>query len=295
MLILNPAHHETIWGGNRILHNVDGKKIGHLYMVNGHASMSNPIMNGIEKGRLLKDVFAEKKCEWNLSEYEEFPLTIALVDASDNLSIQVHPDDKVAKELEGKKIGKKESWIFLETPKSGWIYAGCSAQTNDDVNKAVSEGMMEQIVGHFFVNKNDYVCISAGTLHAMTAGSLVYEIEYGSDFTYRFYDYNRVDAKGKKRELHIEKALKAMDLNVKPKKLNSNNKFFEEDVYELSRRPIVGSYTNDSSEIECISVLAGEAFLDGVSVHAGMTILIFPNERIDELHFFDAIIAKIRR
>lgn len=295
MLILNPIPHETIWGGNRILHNSDGKKIGHLYMVSGHSGMSSPVMNGPDKGRLLCDVFAERKTEWGLGEFEEFPLTIALVDASGDLSIQVHPDDRAAQELEGKRIGKKESWLFLVAPESGWIYAGCSAQTKKDVDEAVRDGTMEQVVGRLPVSRGDYVCIGAGTLHAMTAGSLVYEIEYGSNYTYRFYDYNRVGADGKGRELHIGKALKSIDVGAKPRKEPQGDGTFIEDVYEVRRRPVKASYRNCSGETECVSVLSGNAVLDGISVGYGMSLLLFPGEEIAGADFGDAVIARLRR
>ena len=295
MLILNPISHETIWGGNRILHNADGKKIGHLYMVCGHPGLSSPVMNGPDKGRLLCDLFAERKTEWGLGEFEEFPLTIAIVDASDDLSIQVHPDDRAAQELEGKRIGKKESWLFLEAPESGWIYAGCSARTKMDVEEAVKGGTMEKAVGRLPVRRGDYVCIGAGTLHAMTAGSLVYEIEYGSNYTYRFYDYNRVGADGKGRELHIGKALKSIDVRARPRKESWGNGIFTEDVYEVRRCSVNGPYRNSSGEIECISVLSGNAVLDGISVGYGMSLLLFPGEEIAGADFGDAVIARLRR
>ncbi len=295
MYILEPLPHETIWGGNRILHNGDEKKIGHLYMVNGHEGLSNIILNGKDKGRTLRDLFDENKAKWNLSSFEEFPLTIALVDASDNLSIQVHPDDIVAKKLENKKIGKKESWIFLQKPKDGWIYAGCSVNTTAEIEKSVAGGTMEHTVGRLSVENDDYVCISAGTLHAMTAGSLVYEIEYGSDFTYRFFDYNRLDSNGNARELHIDKALKAVNANVKPKKISSKVGVFSEDVYEVCRRKITALYENESDEIECISVLSGNSIIDNVDVGYGMSLLLFPGEKLDSVNFDDVIVARIKR
>lgn len=295
MIILNPLPHETIWGGNRILHNADGRKIGHLYMVSGHRGISNMIINGTEKDRTLDAVFMKEKEAWGLSEFDEFPLTIALVDASDDLSIQVHPDDRAAQELEGKRIGKKESWLFLEEPESGWIYAGCSARTKNEVEEAVRNDTMEQVVGHLPVSKGDYVCISAGTLHAMTAGSLVYEIEYGSNYTYRFYDYNRVGADGKGRELHIRKALKSIDVGAEPRREAPGNGIFTEDVYEVRRCPVKGIYWNSSGEIECISVLQGNTVIEGVPVGNGMSLLLFPGEQMDGISFDDAIIARLRR
>ena len=137
--------HETIWGGRGLQKYVGEQavKLGHLYMVNGHMGMSNKILNGSHKGRTLHDVFELQKHDWNMSGFEEFPLTIALVNASENLSIQVHPDDSLAERLENKRIGKTESWFFLEAPVDGWIYDGCRCNSKKEVMVAVSQGRME--------------------------------------------------------------------------------------------------------------------------------------------------------
>ena len=98
MYILEPVYHETVWGGDRLKrftgeNNHFKAKIGHLYLIDGHEQMANEILNGDDKGQTLREVFEQEKGNWGLSQYAEFPLTIALVDALDNLSIQVHPDE----------------------------------------------------------------------------------------------------------------------------------------------------------------------------------------------------------
>jgi mannose-6-phosphate isomerase len=298
MYILQQVLHPTVWGGTRLNKYTDEKidNLGHLYLVNGHQQMSNVILNGVDAGRTLNDVFPERKCGWNLSEYEEFPLTVALVDASDNLSIQVHPDDVSAERLEGRKIGKTESWLFLEAPVSGWIYDGCTLENRNQVEQAVSEGRMEEITGRLQIKKNDYVCVEAGTLHAMTAGSLVYEIEYGSDFTYRFYDYDRRDKMGNTRELHVEKAL----LSIKPEivsriKHDCKEEWLSEEAYEIRQAFDLSYYKNEGSEIECLSVISGEGVCENTAVHGGMSILLFPNEELKNIRFEYAVIARLRR
>ena len=255
MFILEPIIHETIWGGYKLCKYMDKweGKIGHLYLVNGHKQMSNIILNGDYKGKTLRDVFRIQASDWNMEQYEEFPLTIALVDASDNLSIQVHPDDTITEKLEGQGIGKMESWLFLDEPYEGWIYDGCVCDTKEQVECAVNVNRMEEITEKIEIHHNDYVCIEPGTLHAMTAGSLVYEIEYGSDYTYRFYDYNRKDEEGNVRELHIEKAVKA----IKPEiiasvKTNIGEQWISEEKYEIRKVKNIEIYQNDSNGIECL-------------------------------------------
>lgn len=287
MYILKPVYHETIWGGNRLKRFIEEKKIlngktGHLYLVDGHDQMSNEVLNGIYKGQTLREVFKCEKRNWNLSQYVEFPLTIALVDALDNLSIQVHPDDIAAASIEGKKIGKTESWFFLEAPEAGWIYAGCRCKNLGDLREAVSMGRMEEITNRVPIQKEDYICIQAGTLHAMTKGSLVYEIEYGSDFTYRFYDFNRVDAEGNERKLHVEKAIQSIKINnsAKPKALKKGE-WIREEAYEICVKKNVKLYKNNSGCLECLSVLNGNGCAEGQRLTGGMGVILMPGEQIE--------------
>lgn len=296
MYILEPIAHNTIWGGKKLGRYVADAPatLGHLYMVNGHKTMSNVIQNGTCRGMTLHELFKIQKTNWNMAEYKEFPLTIALVDARENLSIQVHPDDVTAERIEHEKIGKTESWVFLEPPLNGWIYAGCKCKTAKMLEKAVANGEMEQITDRLTVTKDDYVCVTAGTLHAMTAGSLVYEIEYGSDYTYRFYDYNRKDQNGNSRELHIEKALSAIHLDTQPSvKKIADGMWMSEHKYEICRVTGVSRYRNDSSTVECISLLEGEGKCDDCDVKSGMSILLLPGETLTGLTISDAMIARL--
>ncbi len=287
MYILEPVYHETVWGGDRLKrftgeNNHFKAKIGHLYLIDGHEQMANKILNGDDKGQTLREVFEREKGNWGLSQYAEFPLTIALVDALDNLSIQVHPDDIAAAEIEGKKIGKTESWLFLEAPESGWIYTGCRCDSLEDVRNAVGMGRMEEITDRVPIQKNDYICIQAGTLHAMTRGSLVYEIEYGSDFTYRFYDYDRVDAEGNGRELHVEKAIQSIKTsNCAEPVASKEDGWIREEAYEICLKKNVVSYENSSSRLECLAILNGDGYADGQKLSGGMGIILLPGERIE--------------
>lgn len=297
MFVLKPIIHETIWGGKRLQKYVEDcdSQIGHLYLVNGHAGTSNIIMNGNYCGKTLKEAFDAEKFRWKMGEYEEFPLTIALVDASDSLSIQVHPDNIAAERIEGERIGKMESWLFLEKLNTDWIYAGCLCDTKKDLESAVMDSKVEEIVGRLQISPNDYVYIEAGTLHAMTAGSLVYEIEYGSDYTYRFYDYNRTDGKGNKRELHIDKAIEAVKLGIQPKvHRNVGGQWISEEKYEIRKVEYIERYENTGNKVECIVLLEGNGVLEGCKVSGGMGILLLPGEKLEEIDIRSGIIARVR-
>lgn len=297
MYLLEPIPHSTIWGGmrlNKYVADVQGR-LGHLYMVNGHEEMANTIINGACRGKTLREIFPSKKKEWKMEKFEEFPLTIALVDATENLSIQVHPDDVAAEHIEKVRIGKTESWVFLEKPKAGWIYAGCQCGTKKEVSDAVAAGKMEQITGRLTIAKSDYVCIEAGTLHAMTTGSLVYEIEYGSGYTYRFYDYDRRDLDGNARELHIDKALTAIKPQNFPKaRPMQEGTWMCEKNYEICQMRWLKEYKNNSEMLECVSLIEGNGICEGCEVKGGMSILLLPGEQLKDMELDKIMIARIK-
>ena len=180
MIILKPEVHETIWGGKKLTpySNSTCEKIGHLYSINCNEKETNMILNGPDAGKTLNAYFDENKARFGLEEYDYFPVIIALVEANDNLSIQVHPDDETAPILNPKiKRGKNESWFFIDAPTCGYIFDGCLCGSMDELKRSIAEGKMEAVTGHLEVKPHDYTYVVAGTLHAMTTGSLVYEIE----------------------------------------------------------------------------------------------------------------------
>lgn len=296
MYILNPIVHETIWGGTRLKEYAPGHKgrIGHLYMVNGHRENSNIVCGGLFHGKSLYEIFPEVKDRFNMDAFEEFPLTIALTDAQENLSIQVHPDDFTAMQLEQRRIGKEESWFFLEPPDFGWIYAGSKAQDKDKIAEAVAKGEMEKITARLPVEREAYICVPAGTLHAITAGSLVYEIEYGSDYTYRFFDYHRKDSEGKERELHVEKALQAIHekASIQTEKIKPGV-WKSEQNYEVCCFKNINFYRNDGEKTECFSVVNGEGTANDIPLKKGMSVLLLPGEQLEYISVGLAFVARL--
>ena len=295
MYLLKPVFHQTIWGGSRLSQYISGcpNHLGHLYLVNGHRDMANHVCNA---GMTLRELFSRKKAQWNMEEYSDFPLTIALVDATQNLSIQVHPDLQTAERLEGEQAGKTESWLFLEPPECGWIYAGCNCETLEQVWAAVQAKQLEMTANHFPVAKGDCVCVKDGTLHALTAGSVVYEIEYGSDLTYRFYDYGRRDEEGKVRRLDIEKAMQAIRTDRLPSiQKESEDDWISEDTYEISVLRSISCYKNQSGQLECVSVIQGSGRFDLWEIENGMSVLLEPGEQLENIDITFGIAARLRK
>lgn len=297
MLILKPIAHPTIWGGKRLTpySGSDCEKIGHLYSVYHSGSTSNLIMNGNWKGRTLSEYFYENKEKYHLGKYREFPLVIALVDAADDLSIQVHPDDAAAWELEGESHGKNESWYFIEAPETGNIYNGCRCRTVEELRNLTEEGRAEECIDCLPVKKGDYVYISGGTLHSLSAGSFVYEIEENTEITYRLYDFDRLDISGRKRPLQTEQALRCVHPGEKSEICRYGTEPIRERMYTTQKYENIVGYKNESDTLACITVLSekGKLTEEDISVQMGQTVILEPGESLSaDMDMTEAIVAR---
>lgn len=284
MLILKPIVHETIWGGKKLTpySGSSSQNIGHLYSVFHSEYQSNEILNGPWKGRMLSEYFAANKARLHLGEYSVFPVVIALVEAADHLSIQVHPDDQTARRLEGIPRGKNESWYFIEAPQQKKIFNGCTCKTKDELISAIKEQRISDAVDFLSVETGDYVYVEGGTLHAMSAGSLVYEIEENVEITYRFYDFDRVGPDGKRRPLQTDKALAAVHVGNKSSVKRYGERPLQERLYMTQKYENIRSYANESDTVECMTILKGTTFVqqENTSVQTGQTILLEPGETL---------------
>lgn len=282
MIVLNTVAHETIWGGQKLLSYSSGehKIIGHLYSLCCEKGLENIILNGIYKGETFQKYFNDMKERFGLGGYKEFPLIIALVEAKDNLSIQVHPNDEMAVAEEKAQYGKNESWYFLKKPDSGYIFNGCLVSDINEIRQKMNNNQLMSVVDHLEVDEGDYVYVEAGTLHALSAGSYLYEIEENSPWTYRMYDYDRTDLKGNKRQLHIEKAVRALNVNLKSKAIKLGECEQSERRYSIKSLKNLSSYINESETLECITFIHGGCDLYGIAVKPGMTVVLEPGEEI---------------
>lgn len=291
--ILKPIIHCAIWGGKRLSNLINNcpEDLAHLYLAVAHDDMVNEVINSHMD---LRELFTKRKSVWQMEQFDEFPLTIALVDATQNLSIQVHPDADLAETIEGKRLGKTESWMFIETPSSGWIYAGCNVNSKEEIIEAKKRGEMEKVLTHFDVDFGDCICVRDGILHALTAGSLVYEIEFGSNYTYRFYDYNRRDKDGNSRRLDIEKALLALNTVKKPTvTVADESGWLKENEYEIKVLQKIKGYKNDSNRLECLSVIQGRGVLNDFIIKEPVAILLEPGEEIRKIDLEFAIVSRL--
>jgi len=285
MIILKPIADERVWGGTRLFDYVKEEKhprIGHLYsVISNDEFVSKIISPGPYEGKSIDDYFNDIKSRYGLEMFNNFPVVIALVDATENLSIQVHPDDKVALETENFKLGKNESWYFLEAPADGSIINGCICKSKPELKERFERGEYDGTVDRLNVEKGDYVFCEAGTLHALTAGSTTYEIEENCDLTYRFYDYGRLDADGRPRKMQMEKALRSVDTLKKSKACPMGGEVKSHRGYDFFIINDLLNYVNESNSLECFSMLKGSIKMGPNLVECGMTIILEPGESID--------------
>ena len=206
---------DIIWGGTRLADEygkADGlnRKIAESWELCVHANGTNIIENGWYADKTLEELFNSDKTVVSLDyKSDKFPILIKFIDAASDLSVQVHPDDDYAARIEGEgELGKTEMWYIVDCEPDAKIAYGLNADyTREQLREHINSGTLESCLNYVSVTRGDVFFIPAGLIHAIGAGVLIAEIQQNSDTTYRMYDYNRVGADGKLRELHIEQAL----------------------------------------------------------------------------------------
>lgn len=214
--LLKPVGKDYLWGGNRLnddfAKDIELSPLAETWECSVHPDGTSIVASGEFEERTLKSVLSEHP-EF-LGRHKELPILIKLIDAKQDLSIQVHPDDAYATEHEHDR-GKTEMWYVLDATKDAELIYGLKCDLRaKQIEIAIEAGTLEQYLQRVPVVPNDLFFIPAGTIHAIGAGCLVAEIQESSNVTYRLYDYNRIDKNGLKRPLHVEKALKVADLKA---------------------------------------------------------------------------------
>lgn len=214
-----PAGKDYLWGGTR-LQDEYGKKIdltplAETWECSVHPDGPSTIENGEFKGRNLAEVLEEHP-EYLGSKVQDgkLPVLVKFIDAKQDLSVQVHPDDKYAQEHEHQN-GKTEMWYVIDADKGAKLIYGFQHKVTPEILRdAVAKGTLDKHLQKIEVHKGDVFYVPAGTVHGIGAGILIAEIQESSNVTYRVYDYDRIDKNGKKRELHFDKAVQVMDMGV---------------------------------------------------------------------------------
>lgn len=225
-LKFRPILKSVIWGGEKIapLKGIvtDQKQIGESWEISGVKGHESIVSEGPDEGKTLPEMIEKYGTalvgEKNYKTFgTTFPLLVKIIDAAGDLSVQVHPDDELAKKRHN-SLGKTEMWYIMDAEPGANIYAGLSEKiTPEDYERLVKEKNIMDVVARHDSHAGDVFFLPAGRIHAIGAGNLLAEIQETSDITYRVYDFDRRDAKtGLPRELHVEQAKDAIDYTVYP-------------------------------------------------------------------------------
>ncbi len=210
---------DYIWGGNRLREEYgktsDADRIAESWELSCHKDGESIIFNGDFAGKTLSEFIKENGKDVlgkNCDKFDNFPILIKLIDAKENLSVQVHPDNEYALSVEG-EYGKTEMWYIVDCdPGAELLYGFKSNIDKEEFERRIKDNTLLEVTNSVPVHKGNVFFIEAGTLHAIGKGILIAEIQQNSNTTYRIYDYGRVGADGKPRQLHVEKAVEVTKL-----------------------------------------------------------------------------------
>ena len=284
---LSPAFMDYLWGGTK-LRDVYGKKcdfdvIAESWELSAHPSANCIVASGRHQGlsfsRYLETV-GKEVLGWKCSPLQSFPLLIKLIDAKQDLSIQVHPDDDYALVNEN-EYGKNEMWYVIDSEPGAGLYVGFKKDVQkDEVEQYLRENRITELLNFYPTKQGDVFFIPAGTVHAIGKGNFICEIQQSSNITYRLYDYGRVDKFGNPRELHVRKALDVLDYRkYVPDKIEKNNgrircKYFEIQRVEIDGRKELILEGDSFYSIICINGTGILKLNEEYSIRAGETVFI---------------------
>lgn len=262
---------DYLWGGTRLKTDYNKKsdleKVAESWELSCHKDGSSVIANGEFEGKTLPE-FIEIKSKSVLGvaceKFENFPVLIKLIDAKDNLSVQVHPNNEYALRVEG-EYGKTEMWYIVDCDEGASLLYGFNDKiTKEEFKKHIEDNTLLDVCNKVEVKKGDVFFIEAGTLHAIGSGILIAEIQQNSNTTYRVYDYGRVGADGKPRDLHVEKALEVTNLCPPEREPVAQGEKEQLDGYSITLLSSCDYFTVYSVDIETRAVLCA----DGTSFHS---------------------------
>lgn len=214
VLKLKPSCKDYLWGGHRLVEEYgkeyDGEILAETWELSCHPDGPSTIVNGAYAGKTLEEYIEAEGKEvlgTNCRRFRDFPILTKFIDAKRDLSIQVHPDNRYALKNEG-QYGKTEMWYVVDAGKEAFLYYGFKKEVSkEEFARRIREDTLLEVLNAVPVQKGDVLFIESGTIHAIGKDILIAEIQQNSNVTYRVYDYGRVGKDGKKRDLHIEKAI----------------------------------------------------------------------------------------
>ena len=288
-ITFTPLYMERVWGGReletkyeRTLPSTD-TPYGESWEITDRPDEQSVVNAGTYEGSTLGQLWQDHREEifgGGFENKERFPLLIKILDARDDLSIQVHPPADIAPELEGEP--KTEMWYIADAEPDAKLYAGMkTGVTREDFKKALTNGTVDQVIHTISPKAGDSIFIPSGRLHAIGAGLLIYEIQQNSDTTYRVFDWNRMGLDGEPRQLHIEESMRCIDFTDAEPSMDTPNgntlatcPYFHIDRLNLSENTSVGN--PDPERFSIVSVVSGSLSSEDGRTYQTGDFLILP-------------------
>ncbi|MCR5279131.1 MAG: class I mannose-6-phosphate isomerase [Lachnospiraceae bacterium] len=289
ILFFEPVHKEMIWGTED-------------WVIAAHNNGDCKVKEGKFKGKTLSELWWDRLDLFGNMESDRFPLLLKVIDAKDDLSIQVHPDDAYASKHENGSFGKTECWYILDCKEDATLVIGHNAKSREELCKLIDNHNFKYLIKEVPIKKGDFVQIPPGTVHAIKGGVKILETQQNSDITYRVYDYDRLQD-GKPRQMHVEQSKAVINIPGDSTKIlqTSNEEGLHElvacdhyTVYKLNvrnqadlREELSKCTSSNEPDLSAddvmsgflmISVTDGAGLINGKPIHAGQTFLVTAGE-----------------
>lgn len=293
LIFLEPVFHEKIWGGHELAddwgYKIPDGPIGECWAISAHPNGDCKVAGGTFDGKHLSEVWKEHREVFGTvpdgrgGEAKQFPLLVKILDAKDDLSVQVHPDDEYAEKNENGSLGKKECWYVLGCKEGGTIIVGQKAKDATEFQQMVDEGRWSELLNEVPIHEGDFFQIDPGTIHAIKGGTVILETQQSSDVTYRVYDYDRKQADGTTRPLHIEQSIECVDFDQKPAQsgavttpiIGGIQHLADTDRYLVDLIHVNGEKVFSAiPTFRCVSVIEGEGTVASAKVKRGTHFII---------------------
>lgn len=282
ILLPIPVLQKKIWGGSKLHsqfgYDIPSEHTGECWAISAHPNGDCLLANPEYKGMTLSQLWQQHRELFGNASGDIFPLLIKIIDAREDLSIQVHPNDSYAAVHENGSLGKTEYWYVLDCEEGTEIIIGHNASSREEMRQMVEKDQWNQLLRSFPIRKGDFFQIEPGCLHAIKGGTVILETQQSSDITYRFYDYGRLE-NGSPRPLHIEKALAVTQApHTEQAQEKTVTQIPGATITRLIHCPYCSVYRADingsaqfhwDQDFVNISILSGSGKLDGMEVKKG--------------------------
>ena len=287
LLFLEPVFKEAIWGGTKLRdsfgYDIPSDTTGECWAISAHKNGDCKIAGGRYDGKYLSQLWEEEPELFGNYPGDQFPLLIKIIDAKNDLSIQVHPDDAYAAEHENGSLGKTECWYVLDCEPDTNIVIGHNAKDKKELEEMIRQGRWSEFIRVVDVKKGDFFQINPGCLHAIKGGTVILETQQNSDITYRVYDYDRL-SNGKPRQLHVEQSIDTIVAPFEPAKCDTYTENLQGaehkhlitcPFYSVDKYDVDGVFTIEFDKyFTDVSVVEGSGTVNGIPVEKGQHFIV---------------------